>query len=139
MGGMNLGQMIFDPLGITGVFDDRPGSAPDTTPSTWNAPGGGFIQKFQTAKRAAIDKARQDTELNLPNAGADYNSPPPPRVAPFAAQWSYVPGKGPQWLEPVDNGTSLQPKRQGDMSWNETVDNGWSSQFNTGPAKGNRF
>jgi hypothetical protein len=82
------------------------------------------------------------TGLSLPDAGKDYGpqvDAPRPRVAPFAAQWSFTPGKGPQWMEPVDNGVTSKPKRQGDLIQTETVDNGWSSQISNGPAKGNRF
>lgn len=80
------------------------------------------------------------TGLNLPDAGKDYGpKPEAPRVAPFQAQWQFSQGKGPQWLEPVDNGTSTKQKRQGDLMQTETTDHGWSSQINSGPVKGNRF
>lgn len=131
-------KAVFDPAGIFGNWEDTPGSQPDTTPSTWNGPNG-FMGGMLQPTLQGIQDYNKSQELFLPTAGADYNSPPPPREAPFQAQWQFTPGKGPQWLEPVDNGTTTRPKRQGDITVNETVDNGWSSRINNGPAKGNRI
>lgn len=152
MGGMNLGQMIFDPLGITGVFDERdsPSSPQGPTPqkvypTTWNENGSGEWvhtpgkgNEYVPAPQPGYVQGMTgpSTGLYLPDAGAygpqEVNTPQKP---PFLAQWQYSPGKGPQWLEPVDNGVSF--KREGDVK--KAVNGGWSSAINNGPAKGNRF
>jgi hypothetical protein len=133
MGWSGIGQAIFDPLNVTGAFGGG-GSSP-SQPVDPNSLG-------YMAGMAGLnpEKPQEQPGLYLPDAEQDYGlKPEVPRTSPFQAQWQYAPGKGPQWVEPVDNGVSLQPKRKGDLIWNESVDNGWSSRVNNGPAKGNRF
>lgn len=138
-----MGGFIKAALDPAGIFDGLadPGSpqpyAPTTQPSqlALDAASAGMNPE----KGFIGGMTGPDTGLHLPNASDYLPQEPEPGVAPFQAQWSYSAGKGPQWLEPVDLGTSPKTTRQGDIVRQGTVDNGWSSQINNGPAKGNRF
>lgn len=124
MGGVlgTIGRVVLDPANISGAFaSDGGGGRPRNQPAP--APEG----------------------LNLPNVGADFGYKPMSHQelyepqsgfghgykrfqyqssadAPFAAQWQFNSGSGPQWTEPVRKSSSS-----------------WGSETSTGPAKGNRI
>ncbi len=128
-------QTILDPAGVTSFLADNGGPVapgqPDTTPSFWNGGDNSFLNRLRRTLEDANKQVKTKgffrdmaPDGSFPLAGAfDPNA----KVAPptFQAQWSYAPGKGPQWVE---------PKR---VSSDNSVP--WAAQVNNGPAKGNRF
>lgn len=129
----SLGRIVLDPANVTGAFSDDPGAPPpqdDGIPSIWQRPGGfigSLMQPVWNAQDHVNAQRQWDNVAPGPGnklAGAfDLNAKVKP--ADWSAQWTYTPGKGPQWIE---------PKR---VSSDNSVP--WAAQVNNGPAKTNRF
>jgi len=129
-----LVKTIFDPAGIFGNWEDTPGGpAPAPKPQD-----NGYMSEIMRAQEeydramrreqmwgAGGDKVAAPLTGKSAVAASAFNPDVKVKPSDWSAQWSYTPGKGPQWIE---------PKR---VSSDNDVP--YAAQVNNGPAKGNRF
>lgn len=135
-------KAVLDPAGVLGNWEDTPGSPPPPPMRMSNDPHHLLGLGRYNTMMGGIDANNERladlkrTQGYMQGLGASvspgveamkgaWNPDLKVKPADWSAQWSYTPGKGPQWIEPER------------VSPNNDVP--WATKVNNGPAKGNRF